>query len=256
MKSERKRLQWSLRLSGKQLKIFGCAAMLCFTAAVALLQNGVLGANQRTAEALSAAIDADPNLAIWAGWSSVLQLIGSLAIPVFPFLLVEGFAHTSSFRRYLLAILACAVVSEVPYDLAMYGRVWSLEGQNAMFTCAVCLLTLYGLREFAGRRGALAWLMRLVVVLAALLWVGLLRCAFGLVSVLLAAAFYLLRERKGAAVLVGCALSAVYIVAPLSGIALWSYSGERGSIRRKYLFYALYPVHLLVLGIIGCALAA
>lgn len=242
-------------LSGKQLKIFGCLAMLCYTAAASMLRNGVLHANLYGSAELLARIEADPNLTVAAGWASVLQLIGSLSVPVFAFLLAEGFLHTSSLKRYLLSILACAAVSEVPYDLAMYGRPWSLEGQNAMFTCAVCLLMLYGLRELAGRKGLLLRLMQLVILLAALLWTRLLRCAFGPVTVLLCAIYYLLRGRKLERILLGCVASAAYITAPLTGIALWFYSGDRGAIRNKYLFYAFYPIHLLVFGILACVLA-
>ncbi len=255
MTREREPQRRGMALSGRQLKILGCLTMLCFTIAASVLRNGVLRANQFGSAELLVRIEADPHLTIMAAWASVLQLIGSLSIPVFAFLLVEGFCHTSSLRRYLLAILACAVASEVPYDLAMYGRPWSLEGQSAMLTCAVCLLMLRGLREFDGKRGAPAWLMRLVVLLAALLWTGLLRCAFGPITILLAAIYYLLRDRKLERILLGSAASAFYITAPLTGFALWIYSGARDAIRNKYLFYAFYPAHLLLLGIIAYILA-
>lgn len=251
MARERKPREWKFALNGKQLKIFGCATLLCYTLAASVLRNGVLRANLFESAELLARIEADPNLTVAAAWASVLQLIGSLSVPVFAFLLAEGFQRTSNFRRYLLTVLAFAVVSEVPYDLAMYGQIWSFEGQNAMLTCAICLLMLYGLREFDGKKGAVPWLMRLVILLAALLWNGLLRCAFGTVTILLVAIYYLLRDRKRERVLLGCVASAFYITAPLTGFALWNYNGERGAVRNKYLFYAFYPVHLLVLGVLA-----
>ena len=75
-------------------------------------------------------------------------------MPVFAFLLVEGFQHTSSFKRYLLTMLGFAVVSEIPYDLAMSGSLWSLNSQNSLFTLSICLIMLYGLRLYSGRKGA------------------------------------------------------------------------------------------------------
>ena len=90
------------------------------------------------------------------------------------------------------------------------------------------------------------------LLLAAALWCSLFRCAFGLVTVLLAAIYYLWREEKGTGVMLGCAVSILYVTAPLSGYAIYNYSGQRGKLaeRCKYLFYILYPVHLLALGLI------
>lgn len=243
------------QLNGKHLKIFGCITMLCFTVAMSIFQNGFLHVNQYGVSELSAAIEADPNLTIMAGWTSVLQMIGSLSVPIFAFLLVEGFVHTSNFKRYLLSLLGYAVISEIPYDLAMYDRIWTLAGQNAMFTYVICLLMLYGLSQFVGKKGIGFRIMQLVILLAAILWNSLLNCAFGLVTILLTAVYYLLYERKGQRILLGCAVSVMYVTAPLSGFALWNYNGERGIIKNKYLFYALYPAHLLILGIIAHFLA-
>src|SRR5699024_11375707 len=80
------------------------------------------------------AVAADPSLMSLSTWATILQMIGWLSVPVFAFLLVEGFQHTSSFKRYLLTMLGFAVVSEIPYD--QIGRascregVWSAGGDG------------------------------------------------------------------------------------------------------------------------------
>ena len=43
-----------------------------------------------------------------------------MAYPIFAFLLVEGYFHTSSLPLYLLRVFAGAVFAEVPFNL-MYG---------------------------------------------------------------------------------------------------------------------------------------
>ena len=52
-----------------------------------------------------------------AGIGSIMQLIGGMAIPVFAFLLVEGFRNTSDYKKYLITMVITALVSEIPYDL-------------------------------------------------------------------------------------------------------------------------------------------
>ena len=184
---------------------------------------------------------------VLAGWASVFQLIGGLAVPVFAFLLVEGFIHTSDYRKYLLSLLIFALISEIPYDLAMSQTVFNPSSQNPLFTLTVCLIMLYGFRMFAGKKGIMYYLIQMLIILASLLWCSITHLNFGFCTVLLAAVYYLLYDRKGLRLLIGCFVSFIYVTGPLSTYALWSYSGERGWNKNKYLFYFIYPVHLIVL---------
>ena len=66
----------------------------------------------------------DSRLMTLAGVGSIMQLIGGMAIPVFAFLLVEGFRNTSDYTKYLIMMAVTALVSEIPYDLSICGKVW------------------------------------------------------------------------------------------------------------------------------------
>lgn len=44
----------------------------------------------------------------------------------------------------------CAVISEIPYDLANYQKVWDLSGQNALFSMVISLLYVTGPLAFYG----------------------------------------------------------------------------------------------------------
>lgn len=248
----RKRKRLRLPVTSTNLKIYGCVTMLLYAISMTVVQRGMLHMDQYTTEAFSQLLKDDPGMMIVASWASVLQLLGGLAVPVFAFTLVEGFLHTRSCKRYLLRMLVFAVISEVPYDFAISGKAWDLSSQNTLFTLVVCLVMLYGLKVFSQKKGALPRIAQLLIVLAAMFWSGVIKSNFGLCMVLLTAVYYLLYEKKGLRLMLGCAISVLYVTGPISTYVLWQYNGELGKAKGnyKYIFYALYPVHLLVLGLI------
>lgn len=51
----------------------------------------------------------------------VLRFIGRLAFPLFAYLIVNGYEHTTNLRNYRLRLLYFAIVSQVPYMFFNYG---------------------------------------------------------------------------------------------------------------------------------------
>lgn len=251
----RKRRRRSIVVTGTKLKIYACITMMCYTISMSVVQNGLIHVNQYSQDELSKLLSDSPDMMVLSGWSSVLQLLGGLAIPVFAFLLVEGFLKTSSFSHYLSAMLGFAILSEFPYDFAMNGVFWDFSSQNSLFTLCICLVMLYGLRTFDRGQGMMHRIVQMAIILAAILWSSLLRCSFGFCTILLVAIYYMLREHSGIRLLLGSMISIMYVTGPLSVYALYSYDGRRGWDKNKYVFYFFYPLHLLVFGIIAYLLA-
>lgn len=229
------------------LKMFACVVMLIQSIGIAVVENGIIKLDQYTQESLSAAMETDSNLMFQAGVGSVMQLIGGMAMPIFAFLLVEGFLKTSDYRKYLLSMLAFAVISEIPYDLAMNGQVLYRSSQNALFSMTICLLMLYFLRMVKAKKGVLSVLMQILIVLCAVLWCSLFRTQYGLCMVLLTAIFYLFYTRNVLKTILGILVSLLYVTGPLSFYGIWCYNEERKDKLPKYAYYAFYPLHLLVL---------
>ncbi|MDO5538913.1 MAG: TraX family protein [Eubacteriales bacterium] len=232
------------------LKNFACIMMLFQTIGITIVQNGMIHLEQYTQEGLAAAMEADSHLVMLAGIGSVLQLLGGLAIPIFAFLLVEGFRNTSDYKKYLLTMLAFAIISELPYDLAISMRIGNLSSQNPLFTMTICLLMLYFLDMMKEKAGLGTGILRVLIVICAIAWVTIIRAEYGLCMVLLVAVFYLFYAQNVAKTILGIIISLLYVTGPLAFYGIWCYNGQRKDRFSKYVYYAFYPLHLLILGLI------
>ena len=66
--------------------------------------------------------------------SDFFDILGRIAFPIFIFLLVEGYFHTSTKWRYLVTLLVFGVISEVPFDMCTSARFVEINWNN------ICLL--------------------------------------------------------------------------------------------------------------------
>ena len=178
---------------------------------------------------------------------TLLRSIGRLAFPIYAFLLVEGFLHTRSRKRYGTRLAVFALLSELPWNL-LHGGKWTYAGQNVMFTLLLGFLGLCVLERLEREReNRKTWALALLGLLAASV---LLRADYGCSGFGFILMLYLLRAQPlYQSVLGACFLSSRWI-AGLAFIPIGLYNGRRGMIRSRFaslLFYAFYPVHMLVL---------
>ena len=228
------------------LKMFACIVMFIRTIGIVVIEKGMIHLESYTQSSLNEAMAQDSRLMTLAGLGAVFQLAGGLAIPIFAFLVVEGVRNTSDYKKYLLAMLGTALLSELPYDLAMSGKILDFSGQNGMFTMTICLILLKCLELTGSISGAAGKLVRFLEILAAVLWTSLFKSEYGLCMVLLTAVFYVFYTKNVIKTILGGAISLMYVTGPLAFYGLWCYNGERKNRINKYLYYAVYPVSLLV----------
>ncbi len=82
----------------------------------------------------------------------ILRFVGRIAFPIFCFLLVQGFLHTRNLKKYLSRLFLFALISEIPFDLALPGRLFAWEYQNVYFTLFLGVLALVGIRIAEGKK--------------------------------------------------------------------------------------------------------
>lgn len=190
------------------------------------------------------------------------DVVGRISFPLFCFLLVEGYFHTGNLRRYLSRLFALALLSEIPFDLAMKGKLFDLEWQNTvwlLFTGLLMCHLLTGIREKGDLHYRAALLLQLgcVILFAALAY--LLHLDYGAEGIGAIAFLYYLHgrlpgnPRKEAllALFWAClVLNGITLEAPftfLSLLPVYFYNRQAGSGKFKTFFYLFYPLHLLLL---------
>ncbi|MEG2123381.1 MAG: TraX family protein [Clostridium sp.] len=225
--------------TGTTLKLIAMTIMLIDHMGTALIQKGVMSTDYNES---------------WYMVAILMRLVGRLAFPIFAFLLVEGFLHTHDVKRYFLNLAVFAVISEVPFDLAIFDRVWEGNYQNVYFTLAIGLLTLILLDRLENRR-----ILQGVTILLACGTATLLKTDYGALGILMMTGLYLFRKDPRKQLTAGAVIAFIESwsyggIAALAFIPIRFYYGERGNTTFKYVFYWFYPVHLFLLYIIRCAL--
>ena len=126
-------------ISACTLKVIAIITMLIDHVAAALILRALVYANTSGSFVTSENYDA------WYTIYYVMRGIGRMAFPVFCFFIVEGFQHTRSVPKYALRLLIFAIISEVPFDVALYHSWFSLSYNNVYFTLLLGLLAIWGM---------------------------------------------------------------------------------------------------------------
>ena len=191
----------------------------------------------------------------------ILRVIGRVAFPVYCFLLVNGFLHTSNLKKYIGRLAIFALISEVFFDKVFFGKYIWLEAQNVFFTLLIGIIMLAGIEwircnqyKNAGLR-VIAGVLEAILVVMACVTAYFLCTDYSFFGIMMMYGFYALRYNKimlgffQTFVNVGL-IGGVQEFACIALIPIYLYNGEKGNTDYKWWFYIYYPLHLLVIGII------
>lgn len=182
-----------------------------------------------------------------------MRNIGRLAFPIFCFLLVEGFLHTSNAARYAKRLFLFALISEIPFDFALSNSLFAYNHNNVYFTLLIGLLVMMGVSYFETKTPChpaeryFNLCMQILIAAAGLYAAKYLHTDYGFKGVFLIEVLYFLKSDRKVQAIFGAIAISWEATAPLAFIPIWFYNGERGR-QMKYFFYWFYPVHLIILG--------
>lgn len=190
----------------------------------------------------------------------VLRLIGRMAFPIFCFLLVEGFLYTHDVKKYAQRLFLFALISEIPFDIGFSGVLVYWKYQNVFFTLFIGILVVAGFRFVEERpkwNGEFQIFLYALILAAGMGAAALLKTDYGEFGVLTVAVMYWFRKNRMEAVGLGCMVLTVMDILEATSffimLPIHYYNGKRGW-NMKWLFYFFYPVHILLLYLIACAI--
>lgn len=209
------------------------------------------------------------------GRFSFLNVIGRIAFPLFCFQIVIGYKHTKNVNKYFLRLFLFGIISQIPFSLFTYLYLGRFDMLNVFFTLAIGLLAIYVLDVFPIKYKAFALIIDIVLMILA----EFAQTDYGWFGVCLIICIYLFYNDKKyiqksensvtyfnnnilftivffALVLIKFSnyfavgsyyLGIVQIIGTFFPIVfMLLYNGKKGP-SMKYVFYAFYPVHLLIL---------
>lgn len=227
------------------LKLIACVTMLL----------------DHTAAAIS--LDRDLYAAMGPGIYILLRAIGRIAFPIFCFLLVEGAHYTKSPGKYALRLAVGAVLSEIPFDLALFGQLtWRYQ--------SVMLTLLLGFGLLCVMKKCANLFLKGLAALPFILLGELMMTDYGGYGVLLIAMLGFFRDlpmgklMQCVSICLVCALIpsmhirlgifeiSLELIGCLSIFPILLYFGRKQTKSRavQWAFYLFYPAHLLVLALI------
>lgn len=183
--------------------------------------------------------------------SSIFDILGRIAFPLFAFMVVEGFFKTKSRWKYLRNLLAFAIISEIPYDMfqsAVFVNTWS---QNILWGLGLGLFTIMvidKLKDYIKQRPLWIFVSILIVALSSL-GSMLISSDYEYYAIIIIYIYYIFYNKR----LLASGLSYLVIIKEIYAILGFAtvllYNGEKGK-QNKIFNYLFYPVHLLIFGII------
>jgi len=206
----------------------------------------------------------------------IFTCIGRLTFPIYAFMIVEGYFHTGDLKKYVRRLLIFALISEIPFNLMMGSSIFYPLHQNVLWSFLISIGLIHWNEKVKERK---VWKRILVgVATLGIAYIG------GIITfvdyynagILMVLTFYFFRGKKWWNYL-GQLLCLWYInfemlggleyeialfghifhfarqgFALLALIPIWLYNGKQGyhSKKLQFMYYAFYPLHLLILGLL------
>lgn len=187
----------------------------------------------------------------------VCEIASWCAVPIYAWLLFDGWRHTRSRARYGMELFVVAALAGPSYDKIMTGHWFDAHTHNPVWGLFFAYIVLVAV-DWVARTysGAVRWVITVALIVAGVLWNMMLQIGVsqrvmytGVLVLAFVMVFYFLNRHENTMMFTAGLLGAVMCITPGVGVAFLHYrNGELGYSRpwTKWVFYVLYPVMLLL----------
>ncbi len=131
----------------------------------------------------------DPSISYSYEIYLVFRIVGRISMPIFCFMIAEGFRKTKDQYRYAARLAVAALVSEIPYNLCFFGSPIAKGSLNVMFSLLLGLLGLIFYKIILEKTKL--WIVAVLPIVPICLATHFLGADYGLYAPLLIFLFYL-----------------------------------------------------------------
>lgn len=244
-------------LSKNQLLFWGVMFLLIGVFSRSFLQNRVLRMDSTNAQQLLDAISASRSAMAAATAAIVMQALETCALPIFAFLLTDGFEKSKNRKKMALYLAITAIVSELPYNFAVSGKLLHTTSRNPAVAMLIGLIVIWFFCHYEGKTVKNVFI-RIVVGLASLLWAAMLGIEHGAALLVMIMTMWAFRNNKpmrslfGAVMAAACTLfSPFYALSAMGILPVHLCREEEEEPQKPILRYGFYPVLLLTMGLLS-----
>lgn len=192
----------------------------------------------------------------------ILRVIGRIAYPLYAYFIAEGCRYTKNKLKYLALVFGFGILSQIVCSCFVHQI-----KLNILITFTFSILLIY-LVQWVKRSVISEKIVKSVISSIALIFsitlvymltssdfaYSIIRVDYGFWGIMLPVFVSIFNKRNLKLIMFAVGLVAVCLslnftqwASFMALIILMCYNGERGKIRLKYLYYAYYPLHLVVL---------
>lgn len=191
----------------------------------------------------------------------LLRIIGRLAYPIFAFMIAEGFEHSKNRRRYLMRMVAMAVLLQLVYGIVMKS-LYQCIFVTFSLSIALCMVADNAMK----RTNPLNLILLALSVIGVWFVTTILPDAlnktdfwidYGFFGVMLPVTVFMAKTKRTKLFIFTvmlCFLWMTYgyvqVFALMTVPLIALYNGEKGKLRMKNFFYIFYPAHMVVIYLI------
>jgi len=171
------------------------------------------------------------------------RVIGRISLPIFVYLIVQGYQVTKDKEKYYIRLLMWAAVAQVPYSMAFHTM-----NINVLFTLALCMGAVHSVatKQYL----ATTWILIMAQIIGA---------SYGMYPIIMSIIYYYLKDSPGKILVLLGLISLQYSFITNEYLQVLSIMGVflvvglpeiPGKLRLpRTFYYAYYPIHLMVLSV-------